>query len=180
MTTPNDRRSLTRRTALAGLGAGGLGAALTATSRHAAAQDAAVEQATHPIVGAWFVHNEPIDPAEVNYAVFHADGTYTDVHSIAGPGIGVWRATGERTVESAQKAINTSFEAGAYRAGTVTVRGSYAVDADGQRYAGTYRVAITNPAGDYLTGFESTTSATRLVVETDTAPGTPAASTPTT
>ena len=85
------------------------------------------------------------------------------------------RATGDRTVEVTHRAINTSFTAGQYRAGTVTVHGSYTVDADGQRYAGTYRVAVVDAAGNALGGFESTTSATRLVVEPDPAPGTPEA-----
>jgi hypothetical protein len=177
MSTPRRDPIVSRRAALAGLGAGGLGVTLGAT--HSVAAQADAERATHPIVGAWFIQNEPLDSAEVNYAIFHADGTYTDIHSIAGPGIGVWQATGERTVALTFKAINTSFEAGNYRAGTVTVRGSYDVDADGQRFAGTYSVTITNPTGLDLGGFTSTTSAARLMVETDPTSGTPEAGMPT-
>lgn len=173
MSTHEHQPALSRRTALANLSAAGLGLVLAANARPAAAQEGAT--ANHPIVGAWFVQNEPVDPAEVTYAIFHADGTYTDIHSIAGPGIGVWKATGDGTVALTFKAINTSFTAGQYRAGTVTVNGSYTVDADGQRYAGTYRVALADPAGNAFTGFESTTSATRLVVEPDPASGTPEA-----
>ena len=53
MTTPHVDQSLSRRTALAGLTAGGLGVALAATTRSASAQDAATEMANHPIVGVW-------------------------------------------------------------------------------------------------------------------------------
>lgn len=52
MTASRMRNSVSRRTALAGLGAGGLGVALAA-ARPAAAQDAAAEMAKHPIVGFW-------------------------------------------------------------------------------------------------------------------------------
>ncbi len=53
MTTPQRASSVSRRSALAGLGADGLGVALAATTRHAAAQDAATERAAHPLVGTW-------------------------------------------------------------------------------------------------------------------------------
>jgi hypothetical protein len=171
MSTHEPHSALSRRTAFASFSAAGLGLAFGANARPAAAQDDAI--ATHPIVGAWFVQNEPVDSAEVTYAIFHANGTYTDIHSIAGTGIGVWTATGDDTVALTFKAINTSFTAGEYRAGTVTVHGSYTVDADGQRYAGTYRVAVVDTAGITIGSFESTTSATRLVVEIDPASGTP-------
>ena len=50
MTDHRTESTVSRRTALAGLGAGGLGVALAATSaRHATAQDA--EMANHPLVG---------------------------------------------------------------------------------------------------------------------------------
>ena len=48
MTTSTHQPSVSRRTALAGLGAGGLGLALAATARRAAAQDAATDLAEPP------------------------------------------------------------------------------------------------------------------------------------
>src|SRR5687768_1383285 len=45
--------SVSRRAALAGLGASGLGLALAAPVRHASAQDAAVDLTGHPVVGLW-------------------------------------------------------------------------------------------------------------------------------
>jgi hypothetical protein len=94
MTTSTTGQSVSRRTALAGLGAGGLGVALAATARSAAAQDAATEMAKHPIVGGWKGINAPIDPIATTYALFHADGTNLEVTVGAGTGVGVWRATG--------------------------------------------------------------------------------------
>src|SRR4051812_36801819 len=55
MTTANSTQSVSRRTALAGLGAGGLGVALTAATRHTAAAQDADALANHPIVGVWNV-----------------------------------------------------------------------------------------------------------------------------
>ncbi len=60
--------TISRRTALVGLG-GGLGLAVAAAARPAAAQDAAM--ANHPIVGNWMV-TTGAGPA---MAVFLADGT---------------------------------------------------------------------------------------------------------
>jgi hypothetical protein len=49
MSGPNNNSPLTRRTALAGIGAGGLGLAAATAARSVAFQD----MATHPIVGLW-------------------------------------------------------------------------------------------------------------------------------
>src|SRR5262245_36308149 len=72
MATSQTDRSVSRRTALAGIGAGGLGLALAARGGSAAARDATAEaMANHPIVGVWMV-TTPIGPS---LAVFSADGT---------------------------------------------------------------------------------------------------------
>ena len=52
MTSQTDH-PISRRSALAGLGAGGLGLALANAARPANAQDATPELANHPVVGAW-------------------------------------------------------------------------------------------------------------------------------
>lgn len=52
-------QAVSRRTALAGLGAGGLGVALAATVHPAAAQDA--EMVNHPMVGTWLAGRAPND-----------------------------------------------------------------------------------------------------------------------
>ncbi len=61
MTTSPTDRPVSRRTALAGLGAGGLGVALAAAARPAVAQDAAIDMATHLMVGTWLGGRAPND-----------------------------------------------------------------------------------------------------------------------
>lgn len=164
MPSSKTKTSVSRRTALAGLGAGGLGIALTA-ARGAAAQDAATDLAVHPIVGAWQPVGDPATPDDRSFIAFHSDGTFTTVHAIAGPGIGVWRATGERTGELTAKGVNNSFDAGQYQAGTNTMWVTFEVAADGKSFTGPMTVALTNPDGSYFAGFEAVMNATRLEVE---------------
>src|SRR5687768_14354203 len=72
MTTHRTNALVSRRTALAGLGAGSLGLALAVSARQASAQDATAEaMANHPIVGNWMA-TTGAGPA---MAVFLADGT---------------------------------------------------------------------------------------------------------
>jgi len=172
MSTPRTN-AVSRRTALAGLGAGGLGLGLGASARSVTAQEASVEMATHPIVGAWFLRNDPNNLVDVDYGIFHGDGTYTGMHPIAGPVIGVWRPAGEQNVDVTTNALNISFEAGQYVPGTVHGWYSLTVDEDGMTFAGAYAVELTSPDGTYVASFESTTSATRLVVESMEQRGTP-------
>src|SRR5688500_17531350 len=95
--------AVSRRTALAGLGAGGLGVALAATSRHSAAQEATpAALASHPIVGVWMV-TTPMGPS---LAVFSADGSNIQGVPTANAGpqgvtftgaqVGTWAPDGER------------------------------------------------------------------------------------
>jgi hypothetical protein len=100
--TSSSRTTITRRTALAGLGAGSLGLALTA-ARPAAAQDAA-DLAGHPLVGTWLV----MTPGGVVPQTFSPDGStvgalppsYVDPMfgvTLQGTLLGRWEATGERS-----------------------------------------------------------------------------------
>jgi hypothetical protein len=81
---------VSRRSALAGLGAS---AAVAATARHAAAQDATPsDMAGHPLVGAWIVDITPEDPANAPTVVlFTADGFFIDPKFGFS---GVWEPTG--------------------------------------------------------------------------------------
>ena len=109
MTSRPANRLVSRRTALAGLGAGGLGLALAAARPGSAGQDAAAEAiADHPIVGAWLVRN-PTDPPTASPASFTADGvmtiawtpSYVDPQFGAvfqATAIGAWEPTGERSI----------------------------------------------------------------------------------
>lgn len=102
MTTSNTDRSVTRRAALAALGAGGL--TLAASGRSASAQDAPTDLAGHPLTGTWVV----MTPGGVVPQIHGADGSvvsafapnYVDPvlgYTFQGPGLGVWEATGERS-----------------------------------------------------------------------------------
>lgn len=70
MTSANTPRPVSRRTALAGLGAGGLGVALSGTARHVSAQDTSA-MTNHPMVGTWLSGTGPNDLALVHW---DADG----------------------------------------------------------------------------------------------------------
>lgn len=100
------RNVLSRRSALAGLGVGGLGVAFGAAPR-AFAQDANL--AEHPLMGTWLVLANPILPetSQVpNTALFASDGTVllTGPPSDIGPNgpvlqtalVGIWEAYDER------------------------------------------------------------------------------------
>jgi len=133
-TQPTDR-ALSRRTALAGLGATGLGLALGSS---ATAQDTTPNvMAGHPIVGTWYFDFDPANPGTLFvYTTFHADGTRNDLHPFAGAGVGAWRATGERTGEAINKYLNIADKPGDYVPGTVTVWESFTVDESGDSYNG--------------------------------------------
>ena len=110
MTASNTRQSLSRRAALAGLGAGGRGLALAVRGGRVAAQDAtpaatpaaSLPTAGHLLVGAWEVDSHDGVPAATpEWAIFDADGTW--VHYFPGGfALGAWRPTGERTAEGVE------------------------------------------------------------------------------
>jgi hypothetical protein len=133
--TRSTNRSVSRRTALAGLGATGLGAALVARGGSAAAQDAAAKMANHPIVGVWMV--TALGP---NLAVFSADGT--NIQGVptaqAGPQgvtftgaqVGTWEPISDRGIHFTGVQLQTDAD-GNY-VGSVTIDGYPVVSEDGQ------------------------------------------------
>ncbi len=133
-------QSVTRRTALAGLGAGGLGLALAATTRHAAAQDATAEMANHPLVGTWLAGTGPTDLAVIHW---DADGDMTNNGSLPTPGpdgtlihgtpfAGVWEPDGDRGIHITFTAV--TFDATGAVTGTTTVDGYPVAGEDGQSF----------------------------------------------
>ena len=131
--------SLSRRTALAGFGAGGIGVALATPGRIAAAQEAQSDaMANHPIVGVWMV-TTPIGPA---LAVFSADGSNIQGVSTAQAGpqgvtftgaqVGTWEPVDERRVHFTGVQLLTD-ASGAF-VGSVTIDGHPQVSDDGQRF----------------------------------------------
>lgn len=103
MTGPHHDLSVSRRAALAGLGAGGL--ALATRGLIASAQDSSpvatsFSLAGHPLIGAWQWSSPATPPGENDgYAIVDEDGTYVDYNAFTGVGMGLWEATGERTAE---------------------------------------------------------------------------------
>jgi hypothetical protein len=173
MTTSRTDRSVSRRAALAGLGAGSLGVALAA-ARPAAAQDTT---AAHPLVGAWRYANDPTNPANVSVGAFHADGTYVVVFGDIGTGIGVWRATGDRTAEATSIKLDTNPDRNVSDPGTITDRVSIEVDATGNALTAATIFTVRDPAETVLFEASYTATATRIELESA-APGTPASGTP--
>ncbi len=99
--TDRTSSTISRRSALAGLGAGALGLAL-ARPGFTLAQDAtpAVPLATHPIVGAWRITSYP-DSADEGHSigVFAETGLYAELIWDRNVSLGEWRPTDAETVE---------------------------------------------------------------------------------
>jgi hypothetical protein len=137
MSTPRPITAVSRRSALTGLGAGGLGIALAASTHDAAAQDATpMAKANHPIVGNWMV-TTGAGPA---MAVFLADGT--NIQGLpatqAGPNgvefvstqVGSWEPVSERGIHFTGVQLHT--DANGTLTGTVTIDAYPTVSEDGQ------------------------------------------------
>jgi hypothetical protein len=134
---PDPNRSttyVTRRTALAGLGAGGLGLVLAA--HNATAQDATDAMAKHPMVGVWNVMT-PGGPAP---GVFLPNGTalVTPQVTQAGPNgvtfctsqLGVWEPVSERGAHFTGIQIHSDADGNFVQ--SVTIDGFPVVSEDGQ------------------------------------------------
>ncbi len=174
MTTSTKTETISRRAALAGLGASGLGVALAATTRPAAAQEATpFPMAGHPLVGAWVVDRNPADPTEIpTYNVITADGGVID--PTVG-GAGVWEATGPDTANFTL--TGTIAELGGY----FLVRGSLVVDAGGGTATASYSSTILAADGttmDELTLAQGTAHYVRIRIEPQDAVGQPLAGFP--
>ena len=156
MSNASTKHIVTRRTALAGLSAGGIGVALAATARSASAQDAATEMANHPLVGTWLAGTGPNDLQLVHW---DADGnmdwqwnvapTVTDgVTTYNDTVMGVWEPDSER-------GIHISFtwasrDASGAVTGTTTVDGYPVASDDGSSFVddGTRAVVtLRDPSG---------------------------------
>ena len=164
--------------------------AIAALGRSTTAQEATPDTAammataTHPLVGAWQWSNNPDDPnASVTYAIFHADGTYTEYDPNIGVGIGVWRPTGERTgdLTIVFQDIDPAPEVAA--PGWVSFWIAIEVDDSGDAMTGQGNAQARTPDGSVVAELPYEGFGTRLTVDTKaplnlTAAGTPGASTP--
>jgi len=164
--------AITRRTAIAGLGAGGLGLTLAAAARPASAQDATpVPMAGHPLVGTWIVDPEPDNPANVpSLVTFSSDGIVID--PVAGFA-GSWAATGPRTAVFTLSGIPGD-GSGSY----IAIRGPIEVNEAADTTTGPYTVTIVGADGTVQATVEGAGRAIRLPAESGD-PGMPLAGFPT-
>jgi hypothetical protein len=136
--TAQSIRAVSRRSALAGLGAGSLGLALNA-ARPAAAQDGSPNaQASHPIVGTWMVLNAPptigmifADGSLINMAVSNAVGPDGTV-GFASPGAGTWEVLDDRSIHVTFVEFHT--DANGTFTGTLTFEGYPVLDEGGHTW----------------------------------------------
>jgi len=190
MTTSRPDATVSRRTALAGLGVGALGLALAARGLGASAQDATpaptpFPMTDHPIVGVWQFDQELRQPGtDIYNAIFSNQGTYVDSSlDDAWFAIGTWRATGERTAElftslqdlvpQDEFAADYVPEGNVFEPGVVAHRISYEVDATGNSMTGTGMVEIYNADGTLHGSYGYEGIGTRMVVVPTQAAATP-------
>jgi hypothetical protein len=159
---------LSRRSAVAGLGAGGLGLALGARTAGAVAQ--AFSTAGHPLVGTWFLDNGTANlTGALDTFSLHADGTYIEANADGTVRLGAWEATGPLTATLMIEAYSRD-EAGA-NLGAIIVRLNLQLNPDGTGYQAEGTIELIRPDGSASgQAGPATGTATRLVVE---APGPP-------
>ena len=167
----NASPAVSRRTALVGLGAGGLGIALT--TRGAAAQEGAVTLAGHPLTGTWLV----MTPGGVVPQIHGPDGSVIAAFApnyvdpllglvFQGPALGVWEADGERNGHFT--VVQALADADGTYVGTVQFEGFPEVSADGRTFSGSkpQRVIVRDAANtvtfDQVLPMESPVTATRM------------------
>lgn len=167
MTNPRTRESMSRRAALAGLGAAGAGLAMAAAVGQAAAQDATpTDRAAHPLTGMWLAMANPAraeDPQLPATSLFAADGTVIlnftpadigmDGHvEFPGSYMGVWEPYDARTGHFT--AVRSIADATGKLVGSVTVDGHPKVSEDGTTFiddGSKVTVTIRDAAGKVVT-----------------------------
>jgi len=141
MSTHDSHPPLSRRTALAGLGAAGLGLALTTSGRGVSAQEETGDLAGHPLAGTWAA----LTPGGVVPQIHGADGSiiaafppnYVDAAlglTFQGPALGRWETTGERTGRFTF--IQALSDATGTYVGTFQLADELEVSTDGQTWSG--------------------------------------------
>jgi len=152
---------VSRRTALAGLGAGGLGVALAARGTHASAQG--MSTADHPLMGMWLAIRDSVrggaNPQVPTPSLFAADGTVILGFVPAEIGMddnlvfistlmGVWEPYDERTGHFT--VVQVLADMTGKLTGTATIDGHPKVSDDGMSftdYGSLVTVTIRDPAG---------------------------------
>ena len=180
------KSSLSRRTALSGIGAAAA-VSLVHLDRAAAQQATPNTRANHPNVGVWLI-DSPIGRA---IAVYSDDGSVVTAlpATQAGPQgvtfsstqVGTWEPTDERSTHLTVVQL-LSDEAGAF-VGTVTVDAYQTVSADGQSFTSGAGSSVTirdaaNTVIDVMTSFPPATGVRMGVGSPGLAEGTPVTGTP--
>jgi hypothetical protein len=160
MSTSDRHASFNRRTAVAGLGAGGLGVALGARSGRAAQ---AMSTADHPLMGVWLAMANPPrrdqDPQYPAPSIFAADGTVVlsfvpaqinmqGELQFTGSPLGVWEPYDEQTGHFTVVQVLADKEGNL--AGSLTIDGHPKVNADGLSFTddgSLVTVTIRDPTG---------------------------------
>jgi hypothetical protein len=165
MTTSRIDRSVSRRSAIAGIGAGGAAVALAAVANRASAQEGSL--ADHPLTGTWMtIANSmlPDSPQVPHVAQFFADGTVLllippgdigpDGPMLQSASVGIWEAydaqRGHFIVTQTHCDLNGNV------VGMVTVEGYPLVNEDGQSFSDDgemVTVTIRDPFGVVLDSF---------------------------
>lgn len=147
---------VSRRAALAGLSAGGLGLALAATAHPADAQEASpAPAAPHAIVGTWVLHFDPGPPAPLapTVTIFGSDGSFID----AGEGhAGVWEASGPTTV------LATWVHVFPQNNNYIAVSGTITLDPSGDTWTQPYSLMVVSATGKVLRTGHGTAHGQRL------------------
>jgi hypothetical protein len=157
-------RPLSRRTALAGLGAGGIGMALATRGHMAAAQDTATDLASHPLTGTWLAMANPALPENPQFpapSLFSADGSVLLMFPVTDVGpqgvvsqsaaVGVWEAYDEHRGHFTATQLLSGMD-GTFL-GSVTIDGFPLVSDDGQTFiddGSLVTVTIRDAAGAVL------------------------------
>jgi hypothetical protein len=172
---------VSRRAALAGLGAGSFGLAAAVTARSATAQDTS-DTASHLLAGVWQWNASPERPEQPSFAIFHADGSYTEWQMVAGQSIGIWRPTGERTADLLFVFTDGDPSLEVYQPGIVTFMYAIELDETGDAFTAEGTIDVRDPGGMQIGTFPFDRPATRLTFEnnpsTGSVPATPVAATP--
>jgi hypothetical protein len=175
---------LNRRSALGGIATAAAVLGVSSGAGRVTAQEATPSAlANDAIVGAWQWDADPASPEPSNFALFHADGTYTEWQPVAGEAIGIWRMTGERSYDLLFVFPDTDPSLEGFGPGTATFRITIALDETGNAFNAVGTIDVRDAGGTPLLTVPFTRPATRMTFETNPAtgsiPATPMAGTPT-
>lgn len=131
---------MSRMLIVLGIAVGFLGASMIGRADHRTS----ASLAPHPAIGAWQWHNDPADARHVSYVTFHVDGTYLEV-GMGATGVGLWRSTGDRSVEVTSFVPDIAPDPNRYEPGTGIIRHAYTVDEAGDTITGSYDVEMRMP-----------------------------------